>query len=260
MGKKFIEDPPAGAPEWIVTFSDMVSLLVTFFVMLMSFSSMDDNDSMVIRQAFANSPGGVLLNLKGPSAVDSPPVDHMTAVHPVRGSSTPHMRDAEQLLDNLLEMGQRKEDEQVELDLNAMPDGLVVVFHERSNFGPGEDALPAALEKDLRELARVLKHYPFWVVVEGYTDSAFQASTRHATPTELSLARAALAADVLADEAPILRAFMQISGQGERSPRGSNDTADGRRKNRRVEVRLLSMSESRAARFKRAREAETEQR
>ena len=260
MGKKFVEDAPAGAPEWIVTFSDMVSLLVTFFVMLMSFSSMDENDSMVIRQAFANSGGGVLLNLNGPSLVDSPPLDHMTAVHPLRGSSTPHTRDSEQLLDNLLEMGQGKQDDHVELDLSKMQDGLVVVFHERTNFGPNEFVPSAALEKDLRELARVLQYYPFWIVVEGYTDSAFAPSDRHSTAEELALTRAMNAAALLVQEAPMLEHSIQVSGLGAKRPRASNDSAEGRTKNRRIEIRLLSMSESRAAQFKRARDAKMEQR
>ncbi len=260
MGKKFVEEVPAGAPEWIVTFSDMVSLLVTFFVMLMSFSSMDDNDTMVIRQAFANSAGGVLLNLNGPSLVDTPPMDHMTAVHPLRGSSTPHTRDSEQLLDNLLEMGQGKQDDHVELDLSKMQDGLVIVFHERANFAPNESALNTYLEKDLRELASVLRHYPFWVVVEGHTDNAFEPSDRYSMAEELALARAMNASAVLAKTAPILERSLQVTGLGAKRPRVSNESAEGRTKNRRIEIRLLSMSESRAAQFKRARETQMEQR
>jgi chemotaxis protein MotB len=260
MGKKHAEDPPAGAPEWIVTFSDMVSLLVTFFVMLMSFSTMDEKNTMVIRQAFSNSAGGVLLNLNGPSMADPPPVDHMNAVHPLRGAVAPHSRPTQELLDNLLEMGQRKGDDELEVDLNKMQDGLVVGFHDDAGFAPGSFEISPALARSLREFARVAKYYPYRLVVEGYTDDAFQPTERHATAEELSVARASAAAAVLIDECPQLRSYVQLSGLGSRHPRAGNETAEARAHNRRVEIRLLSLSEARAAQFRRERDAETERR
>ena len=84
--KKQEDEGPAGAPEWIVTFSDMVSLLVTFFVMLMSFSTISTNDSMMIVEAFSMSRGGVIENPKGPDAVEPPERDRMNAVHSLRGA------------------------------------------------------------------------------------------------------------------------------------------------------------------------------
>ncbi|MEM7518826.1 MAG: flagellar motor protein MotB, partial [Planctomycetota bacterium] len=43
------EEAPAGAPDWIVTFTDLVSLLVAFFVLLMTFSSLDNSDAFKLR-------------------------------------------------------------------------------------------------------------------------------------------------------------------------------------------------------------------
>ena len=51
------EEQPAGAPEWMVTFSDIVTLLVTFFVLMLTFSSMDEE----VFNMFADSVAGIGL-------------------------------------------------------------------------------------------------------------------------------------------------------------------------------------------------------
>lgn len=54
--KKQVEaDEPAGAPEWMVTFSDCMTLLLTFFVLLLTFSSFDENVFRKLRAIFAKS-------------------------------------------------------------------------------------------------------------------------------------------------------------------------------------------------------------
>ena len=88
--KKRAEDKPPGAPEWIVTFSDMISLLVTFFVMLMSFSTITDRETMLIVEAFSNSRGGVIINPKGPDAVEPPPVDRLSVCFPLTSPNGLH--------------------------------------------------------------------------------------------------------------------------------------------------------------------------
>ena len=53
--KQSQDDEPAGAPEWMVTFSDCMTLLLTFFVLLLSFSSFDDKVFNKLRVIFANA-------------------------------------------------------------------------------------------------------------------------------------------------------------------------------------------------------------
>ena len=97
MGKHDVpEDPPQSAPEWIVTFSDMISLLVTFFVMLMSFSTMEPANEAVIQSAFGENMGGIISNDSGSNAVPQPPSDRMAATHPLRGADRPHTRPPEE--------------------------------------------------------------------------------------------------------------------------------------------------------------------
>jgi chemotaxis protein MotB len=57
--KKIEESGPAGAPEWMLTFSDCMTLLLTFFVLLMSFASFDEDTIPELGQAFARVFPGV---------------------------------------------------------------------------------------------------------------------------------------------------------------------------------------------------------
>jgi chemotaxis protein MotB len=251
--KKKEDEAPAGAPEWIVTFSDMISLLVTFFVMLMSFSTMEEREEMVISAAFANAGTGVVMNLKGHSAVEPPENDRMSASHPLRGALEPHSRPDEELLDNLEEMGQKKTDDRLELDFSKAVDGLQIHFGREATFAPGSSAVPPELEKRLVELGGVLEHYSHLVVVEGFTDSHFQPTPRHATAESLSAARARAAAETMLRTSRLSPDMIQVAGLGDTRPRSPNETASDRTDNRRVEVRILSLTKTRAQSIEAAR-------
>jgi len=247
------EESVGGAPEWIVTFSDMVSLLVTFFVMLMSFSTMDDREEMLITTAFSNEGSGVIVSLKGPSAVEPPRRDHMLATHPRRGALQPHVRPDEELLENIEEMGQKATEEHLQIDFSQHVDGLQVSFSPEASFAPGSAEVPALLRSRLIELAGVLEHYGHLLVVEGFTDSAFEPTPLYPTAEALSAARASAAAQVMIAGSGLGPDVIQIAGLGATRPRESNDTASGRTANRRVEVRILAMSKSRAQRLEQMR-------
>ena len=255
MGKKkHEEEQPAGAPEWIVTFSDMVSLLVTFFVMLMSFSTMEEREELLVTQAFSNNTMGMVESVNGHSAVEPPPEDRMHAIHPMRGGLKPHVRPDEELSENLEEMGQKASAEHLELDFNQAVDGLVITFDRAAAFAPGSAEVPADLRPRLIELARILEHYAHLIVVEGYTDTAFQPVPRYPSAEALAAARASAAARVMTENSRLGPEVIQIAGVGSARPRDTNQTADGRTANRRVEVRILSLSKARAQMLERVLE------
>ncbi len=247
MGKHDVaEDPPQSAPEWIVTFTDMISLLVTFFIMLMSFSTMEPANKAVIQSAFGEMRGGVLRNNEGSNAVKPPPDDRQTAVNPLRGADRSHSRPPEELPANLEEMGQKLTEEHLQVDVEAAPDGLAIRFDERAGFAPGSAEVNDELRRSLVELARVLGHYSHLLVIEGHTDDAFSPTPEHPTPEALALARAANAARVMLEAADLGRDLIQVSGAGARAPLAPNDNAAGRSKNRRVEIKVIALTKARA--------------
>jgi chemotaxis protein MotB len=247
--KKQQDEAAAGAPEWIVTFTDMISLLVTFFVLMMTYSSMEDYDRLKI-DGLLDSSRSPENKVTGNTVLDAPEFDVVAGSDLRRGATTPHTRPVEELPDNIDEMGQKLLDDHLALDLSVMSDGLRIQFDEDCGFAPGSTEVSPALVESLRELGRVLEHYPFLVVVEGFTDTGFQPTDRHPDAEALSVARARAAATVMFAESGLSPRLLQIAGLGTERPVAPNDDALERSKNRRVEVRVLSLSRARAAHIK----------
>ena len=252
MGKHDVpEDPPQSAPEWIVTFSDMISLLVTFFVMLMSFSTIEENEAAIIVGAFGQRTGGILEG--GPSSsVTEPPRDRMLATNPLRGGDVPHSRPAEELPENLEEMGQKLGAGELEVDFTAATDGLLLRFGDDCAFEPGSARVPAPLARALDELGEVLQHYSQLVVIEGHASASVTPTTTLPDAEALSTARAAAAARILLDGNDLSRDLLQVNGLGSQPAREGRNAEC-------VEVRVLSLSKARSRALERAREQRLEQ-
>lgn len=240
--------PPAGAPDWIVTFADMISLLVTFFILLMTFSTMETYDAFQTQGRLFGS-AGTLRNDTGDTMTEPPNVDFMAAMDAMRGAALPHSRPAEDLLDDLSLQGARPDEEHAPVDLNAVADGILVRYDERASFGPGSTEISPYLDTAIRELSTVVEHYPHMVVVEGHTDDSFRPSARFPDAESVSLARAEAVAEIILATSKIDPLQLQISGYGSDRPREDNLTPEGRRLNRRIEIRILSLSEARASKL-----------
>jgi chemotaxis protein MotB len=236
---------PPGAPEWVVTFTDMISLLVTFFVLLMTFSSLSEYDLLRV-SAFLSGTRGILES-SGHTLIKNPQDDYLAAIDIERGALKPHSRPAEELPENLAEMGQRLTEDRLEVRLEDVADGLVIEFGARASFSPGSAQVTPDLEQSLVELGDVLGVYPHMVVVEGFTDTAFKPTAAYPTADALAFARASNAARVLVASTGLDANQVQVAGLGQDHPRADESTAEGRQRNRRVEVRVISLSTTRAA-------------
>lgn len=240
-----VDEGPVGAPEWVVTFTDMISLLVTFFVLLMTFSSMEEWDKLRVDGLLGGTRG--VMPIKGHRVVDGPKNDVIASSDVQRGANVPHSRPVDALSENIADMGQKKREGDLALNLNDVKDGLRIQFGPEASFKPGSADVGPDLAKSLGEIARILEHYPHLVVVEGHTDSEFKPSVEYPDEVALSLARARSAVQVMLAESQIEPKLLQVAGLGSDSPRASNLLPDGRRDNRRVEIRVLSLSKLRAA-------------
>ncbi len=250
--KKEVEEPsgPAGAPDWVVTFTDMISLLVTFFILLLTFSSMDAYEALKVDSFLQGNRG--MHAAGGSSLVEVGREDQIAASSIERGANRPHTRPSEELTESIEEMGQRNTSAHQALDMNEVKDGILLEFEAAESFGPGSSDLSAPLKKSLSELAEVLQHYPHQIVVEGFTDGNFHASSSYKNEAEISLARAAAAAEYMLQQSDLSPKMIQLAGLGSKEAVADNATAMGRQLNRRIRIRVLSMDEYRAASLKAA--------
>lgn len=251
MGKqkvvyKEVMDGIDGAPKWITTFVDMVSLLVTFFILLYTFSSIREFDTFTYPKNIISTSG--MFAGDASDTMVAPQDDLMLGMDLARGSRKRHTRPVNELRENMEEMGQKLTDEHIPIDLRRVGDGITIDFPVSAGFRPGEAEVNRTLVKSLLELGDTVQYYPLMVVVEGHTDDAFRPSPTFPDAHSLSIARAQAAADVLVDEAGFDPTLLMLEGYGPDRPRDPNAaTASERAANRRVQVRLVPMSKDRLA-------------
>jgi chemotaxis protein MotB len=246
------EEEPPGAPEWVVTFTDMISLLVTFFVLLMTFSSMEEHD-LLRMQGLIQGNKGVIQNTNGQRMIKQPPLDQVANTDPLQGAQEPHTRPPEELPEDSSELARREEPDQITVQLNDIQDGLLIEWSREAGFAPGSALISSQLAAELSQVAEVLTHYPHQIVIEGHDDSAFEGSASYADSTALSLARAIAAARLLVDIG-VQPGRIQLAAYGSARPRALNDTPSGRAQNRRIGVRVLSLPRNRELQLKLERE------
>jgi chemotaxis protein MotB len=213
-----------GAESWLMSYCDMITLLVTFFLMMMTFSTKEKGNVTELGIGLLKGRGGVWPSRMGSSYNEE--LDRAVAEQMSRD------------LDDLIEKTGGS------VALQSGLDGLIVHFDLECSFAPDSIEVPPKLRDDLLELAALLVPYDHIAVVEGSTDSEFQPTTRFPTAQSISVARACAAAAVMLEVPALAPERVQIAGFGTERPRASNDTEQGRRSNRGVDVRVLAMSKS----------------
>lgn len=218
---------------WMVTFADLMTLLLAFFVLLLSMSSMDKSILRDVTSHFAGTIG--LATKKGAGKIP----DRFEIVKELMESPTEVLQNPQRLKDLLfpdeaLPDGMARGTLNANLQILARPEGVALVLSDGLLFASGESELRAESSKLLAEFARFLASTTMPVNVSGYTDNA-QGVTKD--NYVLSMERAM----------SVLRFFLEygfdpgrfsVSAYGEAFPLGDNDTPEGRVKNRRVEILL----------------------
>ena len=226
MGRRKKPEEHAHSESWLVSYCDMISLLVTFFLMMMTFSTKETADVREVGVGLLRGRGGIWsTNLYMPLHQEIDP-QTVSAI----------ARDVAALAENQKD-GSRS-------NVREQTDGFSISFDLASSFGAGSAQPTAALEQNMRTLGSFLQRYTQLVVIEGFTDDHFQPTPEFPDAESISLARAQAAAKVLLESSLISPEQVQIAGLGPIRPRAPNDTPKGRTSNRRIEVRIVSLASS----------------
>ncbi len=224
-------DCEEGAPAWMATFSDMATLLLTFFVLLLSFAELNVKEfrEMLgsIREAF-----GVQFVTKGPvEAMNTTPVElNDVPASPLVPISDP----ASKTLREVKEWIQEHElEDDVEVELTER--GILVRVRDRVLFDTGSATLGPDAEPVLRRIAELAKELGSAVAVEGHTDDRPIRTKRFPSNWELSTARAASVVRWFIEKAGLPAGKLRAAGFADTRPVVPNDSPEHRSRNRRVE-------------------------
>lgn len=219
--------------EWLTTYSDLVTLLLCFFVLLFSFSNIDAQKFQSIMNALQGSLGVIE---GGTTIVDAPEIT--TAEE----NEEEEFEKLKQTIEDYAEEEGLKDDISLELEER----GLVIRFMDSVFFDSGKaDIKPESVEI-LHYIAQILNSENFkgkHIKVEGHTDTdPIIHSTTYPTNWELSAIRATNVLRFFVEEENINGDRISSSGYSFYRPIAPNDTRENKTKNRRVDIVILKSS------------------
>ncbi len=272
MARRKQEDPPQGSPAWMATFSDLMNLLLCFFVLLFAMSSVDDEkfEELVasLSASFGIMEGGSTSVIEGSKITTGVSDlkelnDYYDDLGINSGGATDNANDREQETmsgESVLEQAQlegtkQSEEmseqieseiqqngmsEQIEVDFTAQYvqltlNGALLFDSARANIR--DEAVPI-----VDKVGDILKNYQGRMIeITGYTDSVpLLDDPKYDDNWDLSSARAKSVLMYLVNNKGMDLVRMKASGRGENDPVASNDTAEGRAQNRRVEIKIYN--------------------
>lgn len=236
--KKKPEEPQGdeGLPAWMATFADMVTLLLCFFVLLLSFAEQSEEK---YRDALGSIKGA--FGVKEIRAVaDDMALFSTSETAKEMTSNISH--DERLLLGVVMRIKSLLEDEDMILKegagVTADRDGVVFSANAASMFKPGTADLAPSAERILQKVIKVLKDYKLNLVVRGHTDDRPISTKKFPSNWELSAARAAVALDYIITHGGIEINRAKAVGYADTRPSVPNDSEENRKKNQRVEFYL----------------------
>lgn len=225
----------------MATFADLSMLLLTFFVLLLSFSNMDVKQfrEMLgsVQDAF-----GVQKRIAGSvEAISSSPVELSMDQNDGAGfASRPGSYDQEaddEMMDKIAQYVENQ-DLQDDVEVHNTPRGIVVRVKEGALYESGSAELDERSKKVLDKIAGIHGKFADSVQIEGHTDNIPIKSKKFPSNWELSTARAVTVVKFL-QETGVKPAYLSASGYAEYQPAASNNTAEGKSQNRRIEIELM---------------------
>jgi len=234
MGKKKCPECPECMPEWLAAFGDLMSLLLCFFVLLLSMSSMDAKKVSAALGSLAGAmsvlEGGIKTEVSKLRIQEATPIESQSETDQA-------VNMVQQAVMEMNEMTEKGKGPSVTIEESQ--DGFVIqlpaslLFREGSSQIEGEDALLF-----LKRIAMIVEQLPneIEISVRGHTDNSSPGrNTPFKDNWELSSARAiSVLQELLIDG--IAPERISAAGFGEFRPIASNATPEGREKNRRVEL------------------------
>jgi chemotaxis protein MotB len=218
-----------GVPHWIVTYSDLITLMLAFFVMLVSFGTFEKGKIV----GFIGSFEGAFKIL--PRGLKTDPAEQV--MEP--GQEIPKTFSTVGTMVTKMQGLLHKEGIKQGVEFKTTVRGLEITLAGYSIFGlqPQSADIAPEIHRFLDEITEVIKETSCLVSIEGHTDDIPPGTSAFASHWDLSTARAVA----------VLRYFLErgvsplrlsAEGCGEHRPLAPNDTAEGRAQNRRVIIYL----------------------
>jgi len=237
MARRRQHEEHANHEAWAIPYGDLVTLLLAFFVVMYSISTVNEGKYRVVSDslnaAFRGSPQGpqpVQVGMPAATTIAAPVVQ---LDGDVRSMALRQMaREAEEAMSPLIAQGL--------VDVQQGDGFVEIAIRSDILFSSGSAQLADAAQPVIQQLAGVLKDFPNSIQVKGHTDNIPINGGTYRSNWELSAARAASVVHIMVDGGIDPRR-LTVVGFGEFRPVLPNATPDGRNANRRVVLTILDI-------------------
>lgn len=265
MAKRKPEEPPKGSPAWMSTFSDLMNLLLCFFVLLFSMSTVDAEK---LQQVVASMQSSVSILPAGGSSIGEGEMisagvrqlefmdSYYNEMANSKAEDSNEQTDGKQSVSEAYKQQELSESEKMAEQIqgaleNSYIDDMVEVEFTAEYvqlnlsgailFDSGKAELVPEALPIVDKIAKILETYEKNIIeVEGHTDNVPMHSTRYENNEVLSMYRALSVAERIRDKADLDPKYIKFAGRGDYVPVASNSTAEGRARNRRVEIKIYN--------------------
>ena len=262
MARKKQEDAPKGSPAWMNTFSDLMNLLLCFFVMLFAMSDVDAEKFEKIVASFQNTfsilPSGgasigegelVSSGVSQLEMLDSYYKDQANSKSDEESDTEEDIAEAykEQSLEESEQMAQAIEEaiskygiqDEVEVDFDAQY--VMLNMNGAILFDSGKSDIKQEAYPLIDKIGNLIEPYQQNIIeVEGHTDNVPIHSSKYEDNDVLSFYRARSVSDYLREITTLEPAHIKSAGRGEYVPIADNSTPEGRARNRRVVIKIYN--------------------
>jgi len=250
----------AGVPAWVMTFADLMTLLMCFFVLLLAFSEMDAAKFKQLSGSMKDAFGvqteiEVRTIPKGTSVVAqefSPGRPDPTALNQVRQftvDSNKNTLDAlereakeiEEARKHALRLRMALKEELEKGDVSIQTEGMKVIVHimENASFDSGYADVRSEFLPALEKIGQLIDNNSGEVTISGHTDNIPIRNERFRSNWDLSTSRAVSVAHELLEVSTLDPQNVIVTGHADTRPRAPNDSAENRAKNRRVDIAIV---------------------
>jgi chemotaxis protein MotB len=234
--------------RWLVSYADFITLLFAFFVVMYSLSTVNEGKYRVLSDSLVSAFRSVNINMRGqqvaPGAMTPVPAQALPQIKPKAPVSPAQAREEERKRQAREKMREMAKDimgvlaplvNEGKVSVTEGLKGITVEINASVLFPVGEARLQPVAVKALRAVAEVTARADFPITVEGHTDPTPIATPQFPSNWELSGARASSVVRLFVESGVAPQRLTAI-GYGEQRPVASNDTPEGRARNRRVAI------------------------
>jgi chemotaxis protein MotB len=217
--------------RWVISYADFVTLLFAFFVVLFATSNADQAKARAVSEAVkAAFSQGKSVDVKAAMAV-------------VQAVKSGDIKDSPQELLSTEELLRRQLKEEIrkgEIELRMESRGLVISFKQAGLFDSGEAVVKDSALPAMGKLASAMEQIPNQVRLEGHTDNQPIYNDHFKNNWELSSARSIAFLQIISAKFHMPMRRLAVSGYADVVPIADNSSEEGRGRNRRVDVVILT--------------------